>query len=43
VKEYKTLPPNVQAAGSAFFSKVQTRLQAENLVQKTLANALKTG
>jgi hypothetical protein len=43
VQEYKTLPQNVQSAGSAFFAKVQTQLQAENLVQKTLANALKTG
>ena len=42
MQEYKTLPQNVQAAGNAYFAKVQTRLQAENLVQKTLANALKT-
>ena len=43
MQEYKTLPQDVQAAASAYFTKVETRLQAENLVQKTLAHALKTG
>jgi hypothetical protein len=43
VQEYQTLPKNVQAAGSVFFARVQTRLQAEDLVRKALASALKTG
>ena len=43
VQEYQTLPKNVQAAGSVFFTRVQTRLQAEDLVRKALASALKTG
>lgn len=43
VRQYRTLPQNVQAAGSAYFTKVQTRLQAEDLVQKALAGALKRG
>jgi hypothetical protein len=43
VQQYQTLPENVQAAGSAFFARVQARLQAEDLVRKTLANALKAG
>jgi len=43
VQEYKALPQSVQAAGSAYFAKVETRIQAEDLVQKTLANALRTG
>jgi hypothetical protein len=43
MQQYQTLPQNVQAAGSAFFARVQSRLQAEDLVRKALASALKTG
>jgi hypothetical protein len=39
--EYDTLPEAVKAAGAVFGDKVRTRLAAEQLVEKALADALK--
>jgi hypothetical protein len=43
LKEYGTLPDNVKAAAATYVDKLKTRLQAEDLVQKALASALKAG